>query len=500
MTPRAWMLLVVLAGCDSWDDDYVEPPPGPPPVAHDDSATVAEDSTNQLTRHQLLENDENFTYGTKVTFGAPAHGTWTSTTVNGVSTDGYIPDPGYHGPDQFTYELTSAHDETSTATVTINVTSDGIRYEDSIRLDDSEAADVAVGDVDGDGKLDVVVVSPLTSNIVVLANRTVAAGQFAAEVFRFEGGHEPKGVAIVDLDADGRLDVVTAARTDGLIVLRNITSPGGPLAFAAPLSVPSGDAIAVAALDLNADGQADLVALDGAGDALQVRINTSTPGTLGFGVRTTFATPRGPIELLASDADGDGALDLAVLSYTAGALSLFVNATAIGNTVPAFAARVDRATGTKPASMFLADLDGDAKDELAVLHESDALWIYANRSVGSGPPMYEAARVQEYAFQGVALAAPFDLDGQGPIDVLVAASGTAPAVQLVNQSAQPGSYLFATVDSRPADVATRKRQYFGYPSGLVRADLDGVGPAEIVLTTHGSTGSGTNGTFVLFDR
>lgn len=501
MTLRPWMLLVVLAGCDSWDDDSDPSPPPPTPVARDDAFTVPEDSTKDLFRDSLLANDDGIVGGTSIKFADPQHGSWGSTTVDFTPRSVYLPDPGYHGLDQLTYSLTNSIGEMSTATVTIDVVSDAIRYEDSVRLDDSEATSIGVGDIDSDGKLDIVVASRSTSNIVVLANRTTAPGEFKADAFRFEGGHEPVDVAVVDLDRDGRLDVVTAARTDGLVVLRNITAAGGPLAFAAPLTLPSGTAVAVVAIDIDRDGKPDLVALDQMGDAMQVRINTSAPGAISFGVRTAFATPPAPTKLLASDADGDGALDLAVLSYTAGSLSLFLNATALGDIVPAFTARVDRATGTQPRSMFLADLDGDTKDEIAVLHDADTLWIYANRSTGSGPPMYEAARVQEYAFEGYALAAPFDLDGQGPIDVLVAVSGaTQPAVQLVNQSAQPGSYLFDTIVSKVGDVTSRKRQYFGNPTGFARADLDGVGPPEIILTASGTSGSGSGGTFVLFDR
>jgi len=144
MTSRAWMLLVALAGCDSWDDDYDPGPPPPTPIAHDDSVTVREDSTAEFLRISVLDNDEGLASATHPTFADPLHGTWGTATVNLTSQFVYGPDPGYHGPDQFTYTLENSIGETSTATVTIDVTSDGIRYEDSVRIDDSEPSGLAV--------------------------------------------------------------------------------------------------------------------------------------------------------------------------------------------------------------------------------------------------------------------------------------------------------------------------------------------------------------------
>jgi hypothetical protein len=188
-----------------------------------------------------------------------------------------------------------------------------------------------------------------------------------------------------------------------------------------------------------------------------------------------------------------------VLAREPGSLSLFVNAMALGDTVPAFATRVDRATGTLPTSMFIADLDADGKDEIAVLHDSDALWIYANRSAMPGPPTFEAARALELPAHNDAFAAPFDLDGQGPVDVLLVGSGDDPVQQLVNQATAPGTYPFGIIDSDVADVSSRKLVRHGAPTCLVRVDLDGVAPAEIVLSTT-SWQTGSSGTFVMFDR
>jgi hypothetical protein len=377
--------------------------------------------------------------------------------------------------------------------VTVDVASDGIPYEQGLIVDPEALVGIATGDIDGDGRVDVIGVDTMHSTVVVLANRTVAAGAYAFEPIRFEGGHAPVDVAVADLDGDGRLDIVTASGTDGLVVLRNATPPGGALAFDAPLYLPAGNAVGVVATDLDGDGHPDLASIDTDGGRLDVRINASTPGALGFGVRTSFATPDGPTQLAAVDADGQGAMDLAILSvqpwsysddHYEGTFSLLVNATNVGDTVPAFQARVDRATGEKPTGMFVADLDGDHRPEVGVL--DDGLWVYANESAPGGPPSYQAARVLDV--QGV-IAAPVDLDHQGGLDLVYASNAFGvvdPLGVMFNRTTAAAGFAF---DVHPSEIGLLRHARFGnaVATSIRFAELDGVPPAEVVIATASGT-------------
>lgn len=484
MSRSSLLLAIALAACtDGSDDGSIYPPA----TANDDQVTLPEDQ--ELALLSLADNDLDVNWVEVVDM--PQHGT--------VEYGKYIPQPGYFGPDQFTYRgrYSEYGGEPAMATAHLTIASDGIAYEQSRMLAETEAGDLAAGDLDGDGKLDLVTCDRQLNEMVVFRNTSSGEGQYAVEPFRFEGGEAPARLAVADFDDDGRLDVITATY-EGLAIFRNVTEPQGPLAFAAPVQLGSGITYGVAAADLDGDGLTDLASIESVNSyydgELHVWLNESTAGVFAFGADTVFATPPAPTRIASVDADDDGRADLAVLGDDK--LSVFVNATTLGATVPAFAARIDRGTAPDPVSMFLVDLDGDSRREIGVLHRYGALWIYANRAAAAQTPSFEAARVLDVPYATV-LVAPAELDGDGVIDLVGASGETAPFSFLQNRS-QPQDYQFELAQAKIADVATRKAASFASPTALSFVDLDGVPPLEIVVASAGGITSASSGLRVLF--
>lgn len=473
------LLLAAAAACDHGDDDYIEPVP----VVVDDNVALMEDEPLQLSELGANDTDVN----TITVVEQPQHGT--------ISMTGdYVPEPGYFGHDRFVYAGRYASygplDDAPRATVEIDIASDGIAYEHSKLIGETNANDMAIGDFDGDGRIDLVTCNAGGNVMTVFRNVSTGEGNYALEPHIFEGGVQPGGLAVADIDGDGKLDIVTAAK-NGVSVFRNITV--GPLAFAGPVVLGSGvNMTDVVATDLDGNGSVDIASIEnGSTYPYPARMHVwANQGNLVFATDLVYTTPSSPTSIVAVDADADGKSDLAVLADDQ--LSLFVNAT---TSALAFAARVDRATGPDPLSLFLADLDGDGHPEIGVQHKYGSLWVYANR--GAASPTFEAARAIELPAQTY-LVQPAEIDGDGVIDLVGVAGGSAPFSFLANRS-QPQEFAFEVAEAKISDVATLKMANFASPTALIFVELDGVAPQEMVVASKAGA-SGTAGLRVLFGR
>jgi hypothetical protein len=293
---------------------------------------------------------------------------------------------------------------------------------------------VAIGDLDGDGKPDLVAANYLGDNLPgsVSVLRNLGNGTFANAV-NFRTGTNPYTVAIGDLDDDGRLDLVTANSYSSTIsILRNTSSGGGNVSFAAKVdSATSAYAFSVAIGDLDGDGRSDLAVANyglypNYGNTVSVLRNTSSGGgNVAFAAKVEYVTGTGPLFVAIADLNGDGSRDLAVAingtSSTAGnTVSVLSN---LGNGT--FVAEADYDTGSYPICVAIGDLDDDGWPDLVVPNLGDSpdyiRRVSVLRNLGDGS---FSARV-EYAVglnpRSVAIA---DLNGDSRLDLAVANEGS----------------------------------------------------------------------------
>jgi hypothetical protein len=142
-------------------------------------------------------------------------------------------------PDLVVANLGPGTDGTGTAGVSVllqNAASPGTFLAPVTYLTQSGSVDVAVGDVNGDGKPDLVVANlgpAPTGSVSVLLQNPASPGTFGAAT-NYPGFGQPLSVAIADLNGDGHPDIAIADSTTATVMLQNASSPG---TFAQPVQV-----------------------------------------------------------------------------------------------------------------------------------------------------------------------------------------------------------------------------------------------------------------------
>ena len=130
----------------------------------------------------------------------------------------------------------------------------------------------AIGDVNGDGRLDLVTPNYVGSSVSVLLGK--GDGNFQPKT-DFPCGAGPYAVAIGDLNGDGKPDLATANASSFPYTL-SVLAGKGDGSFEAKVDFPAGTSPrSVAIGDLNGDGRPDLASGDGNGSAVSVLANTT---------------------------------------------------------------------------------------------------------------------------------------------------------------------------------------------------------------------------------
>ena len=275
---------------------------------------------------------------------------------------------------------------------------------------------LALGDVDGDGKVDIAVSNQYGNTVSVFKNTSLSGTISFATKIDFATATQPNDLIFDDLDGDGKTDLAIACiNLEGSVSLLRNTTSSERISFAPKFDLVISLGIsAIAAAKLDGDARPDLVFTGSYTDKILVAKNNSSPGSFSFTAATTQTTGRYPAKLAIGDLDGDGSSDIAVSNFFGNTISIFRNTT-VGSSI-SFSSKVDYPTYSADG-IAIGDLDGDSKPDLAVTSTYVGIDVFENNST---PGNISLLSKQGYTNNAVAnQMAIADLNNDGKADLAV---------------------------------------------------------------------------------
>jgi len=363
----------------------------------------------------------------------------------------------------------------------------------SLGLGGSGPNDIATGDLNGDGRTDLVTANGSGNNLTVFSQ--LLAGLYLPLPSLTLGNsgttNAPSGVAVGDLDGDGDLDIACSNAGANTVSIFLQSTPGVfPLTPSATLggagTTPAPSSIALG--DVDGDGRLDIAVSNRTANSVAIFRQsstgtfTSTPST----VLASFHGPIGPLQVKLADLNGDGALDVLTVDTDDG-LSLFLHDGATN----AFASEAISIDGngllSGPKQVATGDFDGDGTVDIAVTNSTSGnVALFLQRGGGvfstSSPDVARGNVLDTPGASGVAIA---DLDGDGDLDVAVASPTSSRIVTY--QQYSPSILASQPLQTLGSSVATAG------VSALCAADFDSDGRVDLACA---NTTAGTLSTFL----
>jgi gliding motility-associated-like protein len=350
-----------------------------------------------------------------------------------------------------------------------------------------------LGDLDGDGRVDIIATEIKSSptayqELLVFRNLGVTgdinASSFASKIVLGQGADD---CIVVDLDGDGKLDIVgsySASFINYYITYRNISTPG-TIAFEAPESFQNSTSVGdLHAADIDGDGRPDLMGTHpsvGLYYYFVVTQNLSTPGDILLGAMVApDPVITGSREISTGDLTGDGKLEIIVSN--GGAFRIFHNQSTPGTIALAPPVLIDPTFNV--TNVEVADLDNDGKLDLSWASGVAASAIRIRKNIYAGGVLDESSFGPEVVITSPAFAPDrlslTDINGDEKLDLVT--------TNVTNLGIFENTFSGTlNANSFQAPVLFQGTTFNTNPVRPVIADLDGDNKPDVVTATAGST-------------
>ncbi|MGD1889211.1 MAG: FG-GAP-like repeat-containing protein [Cyclobacteriaceae bacterium] len=349
---------------------------------------------------------------------------------------------------------------------------------------DADLYNLCFCDFNKDGLNDIATSDTDSEKVTILQNSTPNIDTVAFTSLEIDINAKTRWVRCGDLNGDGLPELVFSASNNNtdkerLYAYRNISTVGGAIDFdiALPISLSLQGNLAARMVirDIDGDGRPDITAADISSEGgVSVFLNNSTGTAIGFN-----ATPSLPFEVFGlsntelsgiavDDFSGDGLPDIAVSEDESSGIYVITNASTPGSL--SFGGVTQLTATGRITNLRAGDLDNDGLTDLVVVNDT---YVGALRNTSQGGLVSFASPVRfdqtSLGREGLELV---DLDGNGLLDIAVAAQDRNWIVLLFNKSTT-GSL----------DFNTKQVVEAGENSLSVRAgDLNGDGKPDLAYT------------------
>jgi hypothetical protein len=337
--------------------------------------------------------------------------------------------------------------------------------------------DVALGDFNGDGKLDVAVTNSGTDDMVSILPGSGSGTLKAAVVFGTNFG--PSGIAAADFNGDGKMDLVTA--DDGgpfgvTIATISVLLSNGKDMFAARTDYSVGNESVtgaysgIAAADLTGNGKPDLIVPITFAYPYEISI-LMNKGNGTFKPFVSYPLPTGPIAVVTGDFNNDHKTDIAVANGNgSGSITVLLNSGT--GTFPTYA---EYSTNGISYGLAVGDFNKDGNLDIVATNESqNTVSVLLGNGTGTFPTV---ATYTTGSFPlGVAVG---DFNGDGWPDIAVADSRGGTVSILINKADGSGTFL-PKVDYAAAGG--------GAPATIAAGSFRGNGIIDLAVATNSAYG------------